>query len=64
MYWDQAKWLDGALNAEYWGAYAQTELGHGSNVRALETTATYDKASAWCSTHIRPSSPPGASFDI
>jgi len=25
-----------------WGSYAQTELGHGSNVRGLETTATYD----------------------
>ena len=24
-------------------AYAQTELGHGSNVRGLETTATFDK---------------------
>merc|ERR1719382_2092130 len=37
------KWLDGALNAEYWAAYGQTELGHGSNLRALETTATFDK---------------------
>ena len=26
------------------GAYAQTELGHGSNVNGLETTATLDKS--------------------
>lgn len=25
------------------GVYAQTELGHGSNVRGLQTVATYDK---------------------
>merc|ERR1719414_597330 len=36
------KWLAGARNLEYIGAYAQTELGHGSNVRGLETTATFD----------------------
>ena len=25
------------------GAYAQTEMGHGSDVSGLETTATFDK---------------------
>ncbi|KAF2142498.1 uncharacterized protein K452DRAFT_358264 [Aplosporella prunicola CBS 121167] len=33
-----------AKNYEYIGCYAQTELGHGSNVRGLETTATWDPA--------------------
>jgi acyl-CoA oxidase len=32
-------------NARILGAYAQTELGHGSDVSSLETTATFDKAS-------------------
>mmetsp|Transcript_109874 Transcript_109874/g.309888 ORF Transcript_109874/g.309888 Transcript_109874/m.309888 type:complete len:725 (+) Transcript_109874:77-2251(+) len=39
----QAKWLGPAQEGRYFGAYAQTELGHGSNVRGLETTATFDK---------------------
>ena len=25
------------------GSYGQTEMGHGSNVRGIETTAVYDK---------------------
>ncbi|GMS78740.1 hypothetical protein PENTCL1PPCAC_915 [Pristionchus entomophagus] len=33
-----------AKNLEVIGAYAQTEMGHGTNLRELETTATYDKA--------------------
>lgn len=38
------KWLSGARQLEYIAAYAQTELGHGSNIRGLETTATFDEA--------------------
>ncbi|KAH7125187.1 hypothetical protein B0J11DRAFT_614613 [Dendryphion nanum] len=34
--------LKKAQNYEYIGCYAQTELGHGSNVRGLETTATWN----------------------
>ncbi len=36
------KFLKPAENYEYIGCYAQTELGHGSNVRGLETTATWN----------------------
>ncbi len=38
-------WLPKLMNFEITGSYAQTELGHGSNVRALQTLAEYDKAS-------------------
>ncbi|XP_078440093.1 peroxisomal acyl-coenzyme A oxidase 1-like [Wolffia australiana] len=36
------KWLPLATNMKIIGCYAQTELGHGSNVQGLETTATFD----------------------
>eukprot|EP00026_Physarum_polycephalum_P003922 Phypoly_transcript_03939.p1 GENE.Phypoly_transcript_03939~~Phypoly_transcript_03939.p1 ORF type:complete len:698 (+),score=115.87 Phypoly_transcript_03939:174-2267(+) len=35
-------WLFPTLQMKMVGAYAQTELGHGSNVRGLQTTAIYD----------------------
>jgi len=38
----QEKWLKKACDYELVGAYAQTELGHGSDVRNLETTAIFD----------------------
>ena len=37
----RAVWLDAARNGDFVAAYAQTELGHGSNVRGLETLITY-----------------------
>merc|ERR1719171_1551901 len=39
----QERWLKLAQSGHYFGAYAQTELGHGSNLRGLETTVTFDK---------------------
>lgn len=39
----QDLWLGPAQEAKFFGAYAQTELGHGSNVRGLETIATFDR---------------------
>jgi len=38
------KWLKKSGTFEAIGCYAQTELGHGSDVRSLETTATYDES--------------------
>lgn len=37
----QAEWLPLCRDWRMIGCYAQTEVGHGSNVRALETTATF-----------------------
>ncbi|ELU01431.1 hypothetical protein CAPTEDRAFT_178214 [Capitella teleta] len=41
----QAEWLPQAASFKMIGTYAQTELGHGTNLKALETTATYDRSS-------------------
>ncbi|QIG38825.1 acyl-CoA dehydrogenase [Microbacterium sp. 4R-513] len=36
------KWLAGVMNLDIPGAFAMTETGHGSDVAAIGTTATYD----------------------
>jgi acyl-CoA oxidase len=38
----QATWLQRVHNYDITGTYAQTELGHGTFIRGLETTAHYD----------------------
>lgn len=38
------KFLPAVINLELPGCFAMTESGHGSNVREIETTATYDAA--------------------
>jgi len=38
----QEKWLQKAMECSIVGTYAQTELGHGTFLRGLETKATYD----------------------
>lgn len=40
----RARWMHQIKSCDIFGCYAQTELGHGSNVAGLETTATLDKA--------------------
>jgi acyl-CoA oxidase len=38
------KYVRGLIDLDVVGCFAMTETGHGSNVQALETTATYDAA--------------------
>lgn len=40
----QAEWIPRVAKCEILGTYAQTELGHGTYVRGLETTAIYDSS--------------------
>ncbi|XP_011443813.3 peroxisomal acyl-coenzyme A oxidase 1 [Magallana gigas] len=39
------RWLPMARSLQLIGTYAQTEMGHGTFIRGLETTATYDPSS-------------------
>jgi acyl-CoA oxidase len=41
----QAEWLERSQDCKVIGTYAQTELGHGTFIRGMETIATYDPAS-------------------
>ncbi|GAB3582314.1 acyl-CoA dehydrogenase family protein [Calidifontibacter terrae] len=38
------RYLSAIMNGEILGSFGMTEIGHGSNVQALETTITYDHA--------------------
>ena len=40
----RAIWVPKAKKLQIIGCYAQTEMGHGTNVAGLETTATFDKS--------------------
>ena len=39
-----AEWGPPAYTLQHEGAYAQTEIGQGSNLRGIETVADYDQA--------------------
>ena len=45
------RWLKDALNFNIIGAYAQTELAHGSNVRGIETVAVFDETTQMFDLH-------------
>jgi acyl-CoA oxidase len=38
----QKEWIPKVRNMEILGTYAQTEIGHGSDIAGLRTTATFD----------------------
>ena len=39
----KGRFFEKSMTGEILGCYAQTELGHGSDVQSIETTATLDK---------------------
>jgi len=39
----QKKWIPKVRNMSILGTYAQTEIGHGSDIAGLRTTATFDQ---------------------
>lgn len=39
----QAEWVPKAIDCKIIGTYAQTEMGHGTFIRGLETTAIFDQ---------------------
>ena len=37
------KWIPPSKNLDIIGCYAQTEIGHGSDISSIQTTATFDR---------------------